>query len=90
VHRGHLPFFSGRDLTIASIVLAGLVYADPADDSLAQLMRNALQSEGIKTPKIQLAKDPKRGEIRHFQSDDLENAARVKRIVERELARQKN
>jgi hypothetical protein len=53
-------------------------------------MRNALQSEGIKTPKIQLAKDPKRGEIRYFQSDDLENAARVKRIVERELARQKN
>jgi tetratricopeptide (TPR) repeat protein len=64
-------------------------FTDAADEPIAELLRSALQNEGLRVPKIQLAKEPKAGEIRYYQAEDLENAARAKRIVELELAKRR-
>jgi len=79
--------------TPAKVAVAPVVfiqYMDAADETLAQSLRDVVQSQGIKVPTIQIKTGPRRGEIRYFHADDLTSAAKVKGIVERELAKRRS
>jgi hypothetical protein len=58
--------------------------------NIAGNLQNALVQRGIKVEKPRPVDQwPGSGEIRYFRTEDLENAARIKNIAERELARQR-
>jgi tetratricopeptide (TPR) repeat protein len=64
-------------------------FAVAEDRSVAQDLMKALQSQGLKAPSVVLKAGPVNGEVRYYYSQDLETAARAKRTVEVELAKQR-